>query len=104
MSTRTDAAVRDEMRWVENLIQEGKAAQAKNPMTLEEMIAEDDRLLRYGVKRAKELGIKTDLASATRIIHELRSTESSLESSWIPTSTFRPLRSAVCHLVSGGRH
>ena len=63
---------RDEMRWVENLIEETKAEQAKNPMTVEEMLAENERLLQYGVKRAKQLGIKTDLASATRIIHERR--------------------------------
>jgi metal-responsive CopG/Arc/MetJ family transcriptional regulator len=63
---------RDEMRWVENLIQEAKAEQAKNPMTVEEMIAEDERLSRYGVRRAKQLGIKTDLTNATRIIHERR--------------------------------
>jgi len=63
---------RDEVRWVENLIQETKAEQAKNPMTKDEMIAEDERLSQYVVKRAKQLGIKTDLANTTRIIHERR--------------------------------
>jgi metal-responsive CopG/Arc/MetJ family transcriptional regulator len=60
----------DEERWVANLIQEAKAEEAENPMTVEEMLAEDERLLRYGVQRAKRVGIKTDLRSATRIIHE----------------------------------
>jgi hypothetical protein len=63
---------RDEMRWVENLIQEAKAEQASHPMTTEEMIAEDEELLRYGVKRAEQLKIETDLANATRLIHERR--------------------------------
>ncbi len=63
---------RDEMRWVENLIQEAKAEQAKNPMTVEQMIAEDDRLRLAAAKHAKKLGLKTDLRSATRLIHEYR--------------------------------
>jgi hypothetical protein len=63
---------RDEMRWVENLMQEAKAEQASNPMTSEQMVAEDEELLHYGVKRAKQLEIKTDLANASRLIHERR--------------------------------
>jgi metal-responsive CopG/Arc/MetJ family transcriptional regulator len=63
---------RDEEHWVANLIQEAKAEEAKNPMTTEAMIAEDERLSRYGTQRAKRLGIKTDLSNATRIIHERR--------------------------------
>ena len=63
---------RDELRWVENLIQEAKAEQASNPMTTEALVAEDEELLRYGVKRANQLKIKTDLANATRLIHERR--------------------------------
>jgi hypothetical protein len=63
---------RDEARWVENLIQEAKAEQAKNPRTAEAIIAEDDRLSRYGAQKAKQLGIKTGLSHATRIIHERR--------------------------------
>ncbi len=63
---------RDELRWVENLIQEAKAEQAKNPMTVEEMLAEDDRLRRWAAKHAKKIGLKTDLKGAARLIHEYR--------------------------------
>src|SRR3984957_8599440 len=68
---------RDEARWVENLIQEAKAEQAKNPMTTAAMMAESERLLRAAAKRAKKLGLKTDLRSATRLIHERRKTRRS---------------------------
>ena len=63
---------RDEDRWVANIIQEAKAEQAANPMTRAELLAEGERLSRAGEKQAKKLGIKTDLRSATRIIHERR--------------------------------
>jgi Ribbon-helix-helix protein, copG family len=63
---------RDETRWVDNLIQEARAEQARNPMTVEEMLAESDRLSRAAAKHAKKLGLKTDLRSATRLIHEHR--------------------------------
>jgi metal-responsive CopG/Arc/MetJ family transcriptional regulator len=68
---------RDEARWVENLIQEAKAEQAKNPMTTAAMMAESERLVRAAAKRAKKLGLKTDLRSATRLIHERRKTRRS---------------------------
>ena len=41
-------------------------------MTTDELLAEGDRLARAGAERAKKLGIKTDLRSATKIIHERR--------------------------------
>jgi metal-responsive CopG/Arc/MetJ family transcriptional regulator len=65
---------RDEARWVANLIQEAKAEQAKQPMTIEEILAESERLSHAGAKRAKKLGVKTDLRSATRLIHDRRNT------------------------------
>ena len=68
---------RDEARWVENLILEAKAEQAKNPMTTAAMMAESERLVRAAAKRAKKLGLKTDLRSATRLIHERRKTRRS---------------------------
>ena len=61
---------RDEYRWIMNLIEEAKAEQAKNPMSVEEMLAEDDRLARYGAEQAKKLGIKPK--DVNRIIHEFR--------------------------------
>ena len=63
---------RDEARWVANLVREAKAEEAKKPMTTDEMLAEGEGLAKAGAKRAKKLGIKTDLRSATRVIHERR--------------------------------
>jgi len=48
----------DEKRWVENLIAEAKAEQAANPMSIAEMLKENDRLTRYGERQRKKLGIK----------------------------------------------
>ena len=39
-------------------------------MSVEEMVAEDDRLGRYGAQQAKKLGIKP--GDISRIIHERR--------------------------------
>jgi len=58
------------MRWVENLIAEAKAEQAANPMSVEEMLKEDERLSRYGARQAKKLGIKPK--DIDRLIHEYR--------------------------------
>ena len=63
---------RDELKWVKNLIQEARDEQAKNPMTVEEIIAESERFARAGAKQAKKLGIKTDPRSLTKLIHERR--------------------------------
>jgi hypothetical protein len=65
---------RDEARWVANLIQE---ARAEDPKTTEVILAESERLSRAGARRAKKLGVKTDLRSATRLIHERRKTRRS---------------------------
>lgn len=61
---------RDEQRWVRNIIEEAKAEQAQNPMTVEEMLADDDRLARYGEKQSKKLGIKAK--DTSRIVHDYR--------------------------------
>src|ERR1700733_9248358 len=60
---------RDEARWVENLIQEAKAEQRTQPMSAAEILAESERLVRAAAKRAKKLGLETDLRSGTRLIH-----------------------------------
>jgi hypothetical protein len=60
----------DEQRWVENLIAEAKAEEAANPMSVEEMLKENDRLTRYGERQAKKLGIKPK--DINRIVHEYR--------------------------------
>jgi metal-responsive CopG/Arc/MetJ family transcriptional regulator len=61
---------RDEERWVNNLIVEAKAEQAKNPMSVGDMLAEDERLARYGAQQAKKAGIKPK--DVNRAIHEYR--------------------------------
>jgi hypothetical protein len=66
---------RDEERWVTNLIQEAKAEQAQYPMSTKAMLADDDRLGRYGAQKAKKLGIKP--GDINRIIHERRKSRKS---------------------------
>ena len=61
---------RDELRWVMNIVAAAKAEQEKNPMTAEELLAESDRLARYGAQQAKRLGIKPK--DVNRLIHEYR--------------------------------
>jgi metal-responsive CopG/Arc/MetJ family transcriptional regulator len=61
---------RDEDRWIMNLIEEAKAEQAKNPMSVEDMLTESDRLANYGARQAKKLGIKPK--DVNRVIHEHR--------------------------------
>ena len=60
----------DEQRWVENLIAEAKAEQAKHPMSVEDMRKESDRIARYGKRQAKKLGIKPK--DVNRLVHEYR--------------------------------
>ena len=61
---------RDEERWITNLIVEANAEQIRNPMSVEEMLAEDNRLSRYGAQRAKRRGIKP--GDVSRVINERR--------------------------------
>ncbi len=63
---------RDEARWVANLIEETKAEQAKKSMTVEQMLAERERLARAAGKRAAKLGVKTDPRSVNHLVHERR--------------------------------
>jgi hypothetical protein len=60
----------DDQRWVLNLIAEAKAEAAANPMSVAEMLKENDRLARYGERQAKKLGIKP--RDINRIVHEYR--------------------------------
>ena len=60
----------DDLRWVNNIIAEAQAEQAKNPMTVEELLAECDSLAKYGAAQAKKLGIKPK--DVDRLIHEYR--------------------------------
>lgn len=61
---------RDDERWVMDLIREAKREQEENPMTVEEMLAESDRLAHYGARKAKEMGIRPK--DIDRLIHEFR--------------------------------
>ncbi|MGD1096910.1 MAG: ribbon-helix-helix protein, CopG family [Bryobacteraceae bacterium] len=61
---------RDEEQSIERLIRETQAEQARNPMSVEAMLAESDRLARYGAQQAKKLGIKPK--DINRLVHEYR--------------------------------
>lgn len=61
---------RSEGRWIQKIIEEATVEQAKKPMSVEEMLAEDERLLRYGAGQSKKLGLKP--GDVTRLIHEHR--------------------------------
>ena len=68
----TEQRNRDDERWISNLIEQAKAEQATNPMSVGDMLKESDRLARYGEKQAKKLGLKPK--DIDRIIHEHRQT------------------------------
>lgn len=61
---------RDEDRWIRNLIEEAKAEEIRRPMSTRQLVAEDERLARYGDKQARKQGIKQK--DVTRLIHEYR--------------------------------
>jgi metal-responsive CopG/Arc/MetJ family transcriptional regulator len=63
---------RDDDRLVMRIVQEAEVEQARDPMSVEEMLKQSERFARAGAARAKKLGIKTDLRSATKLIHERR--------------------------------
>src|ERR1700722_18440234 len=48
---------RDEEQSIEKLIRETQAEQARNPMSIEALHAEDQRLARYGAQQAKKLAL-----------------------------------------------
>ena len=61
---------REDDQWIDGLIKEAKSEQAHNPMDVEALLKESDRLANYGAQQAKRLAIKvTDL---NRIVHEHR--------------------------------
>jgi hypothetical protein len=60
----------DDDRRIDGLIKEAKAEQANNPMDVEALLKESDRLASYGAQQAKRLGIK--VTDVNRIIHEHR--------------------------------
>ncbi len=72
-----DQRDRDEARWIANLVQEARQEQAAQPMTVDELLATSKGLARAGARRAKNLGVKTDPASVTKLIHERRKTRRS---------------------------
>jgi len=62
---------RDEERWVQTLIDETKAEEARKPMSRAELLKESERLARYGAQQAKKLGIKPK--DTNRLVHAVRS-------------------------------
>jgi len=63
---------RDEYRWVANVIEEAKAEEVAKPMGGADLLRESARLMQLGKRQAKSLGIKADLKTANRIVHEGR--------------------------------
>ena len=61
---------RDERRWIMGIIEEARAEQEKNPISIEDMLKESDRLSRYGARQARKLGIKPK--DIDRIVHDRR--------------------------------
>jgi hypothetical protein len=61
---------RDDERWINNLIAEARAEQTQKPMSVEDMLSEDDRLGRYGAQQAKKASIKP--RNVNRVVHEYR--------------------------------
>ncbi len=62
---------RDGERWVQALIDETKAEEARKPMGQVDLIKESERLARYGAQQAKKLGIKPK--GTNRLVHAVRS-------------------------------
>jgi metal-responsive CopG/Arc/MetJ family transcriptional regulator len=65
-----DRRDRDEGRWIMGIIEEARAEREKNPVGIEDMLKESDRLSRYGARQAKKLGIKPK--DIDRIVHDYR--------------------------------
>ena len=65
-----DRRDRDEARWIMGIIEEARAEQEKNPISIEDMLKESDRLSRYGARQARKLGIKAK--DIDRIVHDYR--------------------------------
>jgi metal-responsive CopG/Arc/MetJ family transcriptional regulator len=61
---------RDDERWIMNLIQEARTEQAQNPMSMDDMLRESERLARYGARQAKRLCIKPK--DVNRLVHAFR--------------------------------
>ena len=62
-----DQRDRDENRWIMGIIEEARAEQEKNPISIEDMLKESDRLSRYGARQARKLGIKPK--DIDRVVH-----------------------------------
>lgn len=60
----------DEERWIEDVIQEVKEEEARQPMSQEEMLRQSRELAQYGAAQANKLGITPK--DIPRIIHDTR--------------------------------
>ena len=56
---------RDELRWISGIIDEAKAEEATRPTTAEALLAEDNRLARYGQQQAKKAASRPTLRALT---------------------------------------
>ncbi len=64
---------REEECWVMRIVEEAKAEQAKNPLSVEDILSESERISRYGASQARKLGIKPK--DVNRIVHEYRQSQ-----------------------------
>jgi len=62
----------DEERWVLSIIEQAKAEEKRNPMSAKDLLKESGRLATFGEQQAKKRGIKTNMKSINRVIHERR--------------------------------
>ena len=62
----------DDLRWVNQIIEEAQREEREHPMSREEAMAESKRLARSGARQAKKLGIKTTDEEIVKLIHEYR--------------------------------
>lgn len=64
---------RDEHRWIDNIIEQAKAEERHRLTPPEELMAESERLARYGQQQLKKLGYKPK--DINRLINEYRQEE-----------------------------
>jgi metal-responsive CopG/Arc/MetJ family transcriptional regulator len=62
---------RDEERWIQTLIDETKAEEARKPTSQADLVKESERLTRYGAQQGKKLRIKPK--DVNRLVHAVRS-------------------------------
>src|SRR5271169_5142528 len=65
-----DQRDRDESRWIAGIIEEAKAEQETNPLSVEDLLKESNRLARSGARQSKKFGFEPK--DIDRIVHDYR--------------------------------